>query len=194
MSRPICPRVHRRRRARGPRASAANRSATTRSRGSSSLARPSPTPSSARRASSTSSSAHSELPTECPCALRNGKHMAPPIRIESATSRNRSMTSILSLTLAPPSTATSGRSGFSSRLVRVFTSRSRSSPAARSGSSVGDAFGRGVGTVRGAEGIVDVDVGEIGKRGRQIRIVLRLPRLVAHVLQHEHVAGARARR
>ena len=68
------------------------------------------------RASSTSSAAHSESPTEWPCAARNGKHIAPPIRIVSATSRKRSITAILSLTLAPPRTATSGRAGSSSTL------------------------------------------------------------------------------
>ena len=52
-----------------------------------------------------------------PWALKNGKHMAPPIRIASARSRNASITPILSVTLAPPTTATSGRCG-SSRMPR----------------------------------------------------------------------------
>ena len=46
-----------------------------------------------------------------PGRCRNGKHIAPPISIVSASSRKRSITAILSVTLAPPSTATSGRAG-----------------------------------------------------------------------------------
>ena len=63
------------------------------------------------RAGSTPASSHSESPTSWPWALKNGKHIAPPIRIASARSRNASSTPILSVTLAPPTTATSGRFG-----------------------------------------------------------------------------------
>jgi hypothetical protein len=45
-------------------------------------------------------------------------------------SRKRSIRPILSLTLAPPSTTTNGRSGDSTIPRRVTTSRSSSSPAA----------------------------------------------------------------
>ncbi len=107
----------------------------TRSTGSRNSARAADPVSSIRDASSTSSSAHNESPTEWPCAARNGKHIAPPIRIVSARSRNASITPILSLTLAPPSTDTSGRAGSSSTADSVLTSRSSSSPAACSGTS-----------------------------------------------------------
>ena len=45
-------------------------------------------------------------------------------------------------------------------------------------------LGRGVRAVRGAEGVVDVDVGERGVALGQLGVVLRLPRLVADVLEH----------
>ncbi len=85
--------------------------------------------SSASRACSTSPSSHSESPTSWPCARRNGKHIAPPIRSASASSSKRSITAILSATLAPPSTATSGRAGCSRMPSSVRTSRSSSRPA-----------------------------------------------------------------
>ena len=112
-------------------ASAARRSPITRSVGSSTLARPGSVAfASARRACSTSSSPHSDSPTPCPCAQRNGKHIAPPMITTSARSRKRSITPILSATFAPPITATSGRGGFSRIFVSVRTSRSSSLPAA----------------------------------------------------------------
>ena len=107
--------------------SAANSRPATRSCGSRSL---SPPPSSARCAGSTPSDSHSESPTSWPCAEKNGKHMAPPISTLSARSRNASSTPILSVTLAPPTTATSGRCGSSRMPVSVLTSRSSRRPAA----------------------------------------------------------------
>ena len=56
--------------------------------------------------------------------------MAPPMRMVSAFSKSRSMTLILSLTLAPPRMTTNGRAGFSSSSPRNFSSRSMSRPAA----------------------------------------------------------------
>ena len=53
-----------------------------------------------------------------PWARKKEKHMAPPISSESATSRKRSISAILSDTLAPPSTTTSGRSGASTMPVQ----------------------------------------------------------------------------
>ena len=116
------------------------------------------------------SSSHSEEPTSWPWALKNGKHIAPPIRTVSARSRNASSTPILSVTFAPPTTATSGRFGSSRMPLSVVTSRSSSRPAARR-QQVRDALGRGVRAVRGAERVVDVDVGELrvalGQRRRR---------------------------
>ena len=63
------------------------------------------------------SSSTSELPVSWPCARKKLKHIAPPIRIASASSLKRSMTPILSVTLAPPRTTTSGRFGSSSTEV-----------------------------------------------------------------------------
>ena len=110
-------------------------------------------------AGSMPSSSHSESPTSWPCAEKNGKHIAPPMRTVSARSRNASRTPILSVTFAPPTIATSGRFGSSRIPVSVSTSRCSSSPAAL-GSRLRDADGRGVRAVRGAERVVDVDVGE----------------------------------
>ena len=101
-----------RRRHRGARAASAPKwSARTRSTGRINFAGPFSSERRSERACSTSSSAHSEAPTAWPWAARNGNAIAPPIRIASATCRKRSITWILSLTLAPPRSATSGRRG-----------------------------------------------------------------------------------
>jgi hypothetical protein len=75
-------------------------------------------------------------------AAKNGKHMAPPIRTVSARSRNASRTPILSVTLAPPTTATSGRFGSSRMPVSVETSTQQ--PARRGRQQVRDRLGGGV--------------------------------------------------
>ena len=93
-----------------------------------------------------------------PAALKNGKHIAPPISTCRRARRNASRTPILSVTFAPPTTATSGRFGSSRMPVSVATSRSSSRPAAL-GSRCATRLGRGVRAVRGAERVVDVDVG-----------------------------------
>ena len=150
--------ARRRRRSRAAAAPPSKRSAITRSRGSSSRQLDCSARSRARRASSTPFSSTSESPVGLPCARKKLKHMAPPIRIASASSRKRSMTPILPLTFAPPSTTTKGRSGRTRRLRKV-TSRSSRKP--RDGRQrLRDADGRGVGAVDGAEGIVDVELRE----------------------------------
>ncbi len=53
---------------------------------------------------------------------------------------------------------------------------------------VGDALGRSVRAVRGAERIVDVDIRELGEALREGRIVGFLPGVEADVLQQEDVA------
>ena len=58
----------------------------------------------------------------------------------------------------------------------------------------GDAHGAGVGAMGGAEGVVDVDVGELGERPGKGRVVLGLPGLEADVLQQQHFAGPEAPR
>ena len=164
-------------------------SPSTRSTGSiSSQAEPSAR-SSASAASFTPSSSTSESPVAIPCARKKLKHIAPPIRMLSATSRKRSMTPILSLTLAPPRTTTSGRSG-DSTTARQLVHLALEQQAGVAGQAVGDPLGAGVGAVGGAEGVVDVEVGEPGQRVGQLRIVLGLARLEADVLEQQHVARA----
>ena len=60
---------------------------------------------------STWSGSNSESPIGLPWAARNVKHIAPPMTSASTISSSASMTPSLSLTLAPPSTATNGRFG-----------------------------------------------------------------------------------
>ena len=127
--------------------------------------------------------------SRCPWARKKLKHIAPPIRIWSAISRKRSITPTLSETLAPPRTTTSGRCGRlddRGQLGHLALQQQ----AGVAGQVVGDALGAGVGAVGGAEGVVDVEVGERGERVGQLRVVLGLPRLEAGVLEQQHVAGA----
>ena len=145
------------------RASAAKRSASTRSPGSSSRQPERSAFSSTRRASSTPSSSTSESPVGRPIARKKLKHIAPPIRIASATSRKRSITPILSLTLAPPRITTNGCSGSASsedehrHLLLQQEARDRRPQAPR------HALGRRVRAVRGAERVVHVEVGRAAR-------------------------------
>ncbi len=52
-----------------------------------------------------------------------------------------------------------------------------------------DAFGRGVGAVRGRETVVDVKIAERGHRLRQLRVVLFLAEMEARVLEDADIAG-----
>ena len=51
-----------------------------------------------------------------------------------------------------------------------------------------DPSGRGVGAVRGAEGVVDIQVAEAGELPGKGRVILRLARVEADVLQQDDVA------
>ena len=181
---PSSRRARRRRRARGARC---RRRRPRRGRGRRAGAACRCRASSSSRAGSRSSSAHSESPIEWPCTDRNGKAMAPPMRIASARSRKASSTPILSVTLAPPTIATSGRAG-SSRMPVSVSHLALQEQARGARQQVRDALGRGVRAVRRAEGVVDVDVGERGQARGELGIVLRLPRLEADVLEHDDVA------
>ena len=128
-----------------------------------------------------------------PCARKNGKHIAPPIRIASAISRKRSITPILSVTFAPPTTATSGCAGVSRIAVSVVHLALQQPPGGAADSRCATPSVRRVRAVRGAERVVDVDVGERGEAARQRRVVLRLARLEADVLEQQHLARRRAR-
>ena len=112
-------------------ASAAKRSATTTSLGSSSRQpRSRASPIAFRAIAWPLSSSCRDAPTARPSATRKVKAIAPPIRIESASWVSRSMTPILSATLTPPITTTNGRAGLSSRFAKASSSASSSSPAA----------------------------------------------------------------
>ena len=174
-------------------ASASKRSASTRSCGSSRrqrrllgqlqrraarARRPPPRPASRR--------------SGAPCARKKLKHIAPPIRIASAISRKRSITPILSLTLAPPRTTTNGCSGSSSSERQHRHLALEQEAGDRRPQPVRDALGRRVRAVRGAEGVVHVHVAEPRQRVRQRGVVLGLARLEAAVLEHQHLARRRA--
>jgi hypothetical protein len=62
----------------------------------------------------------------------------------------------------------------------------------RARQQVGDPLGAGVSPVGGAERVVDVDVGQVGERLRKLGIVLGLPLLVAHVLEHQDLTAVKA--
>ena len=184
---PSSRRARRRRRAAASRCPPRTRAPSTRSSGSSSRQPLSCAAASARVAGSMPSSSHSEAPTVWPWALKNGKHIAPPMRIVCARSRNASMTPILSVTFAPPTIATSGAAGASRMPFSVSTSRCSSSPAALGSSSRHADRGR-VRAVRGAERVVDVGVGQRRVAPGELRVVLRLAGLVADVLEHHEIA------
>ena len=127
-----------------------------------------------------------------PCARKNEKHIAPPISSASAMSRKRSISATLSVTLAPPSTTTSGRSGDSITPRSVVTSFSSSGPA-YDGQVLRDARGRRVRAVGRAERVEHERVGQLGQLLGQLRVVLGLAGLPARVLQHQDLAGLEPR-
>jgi hypothetical protein len=77
----------------------------------------------------TRSCSHSDLPTGWPWAARNVLAMPPPMTMVSASPDRLPSRSILVETLAPPTTATSGRFGFSSAASRARSSASMARPA-----------------------------------------------------------------
>ena len=123
-----------------------------------------------------------------PLGAEEAEAIAPPIRIRSASSRKRSMTPILSETLAPPRTTTSGRCGRLDDPGQLGQLALEQQPGV-AGQQARDALGAGVGAVGGAEGVVDVEVGERGERLGELRVVLGLARLEADVLEQQHFAG-----
>ena len=124
----------------------------------------------------------SESPIECPCAARKVKHMPPPMTSASATSSRASMTPSLSLTLAPPRTATNGRRGWS-RSAEEHLDLLRQQPTRRAGQGLRRADDRGVGPVRRAEGVVDVGVLALDQPRDERRVVALLARVEAQVLE-----------
>ncbi len=138
------------------------------------------------------SSSHIDAPTSWPWTLKKGKHIAPPIRTVSASSRKRRITAILSVTLAPPSTATSGRAGSARIASSTVTSRSSSSPAAASATWWVTPSVEACARCARAEGVVHVDVRQLAERGRELIVVLGLARLEADVLEQQHPARLQA--
>ena len=80
--------------------------------------------------------------------------MAPPITSVSTCCTRFSSSAILVETLAPPTTAITGRSGSPSALLRCVSSCSIERPAAM-GSRCARRLGRGMCAVRGGEGVID---------------------------------------
>ena len=91
-------------------------------------------------------------------------------------------------TLAPPTMAATGRSGSSSALSKRLEFRLHGA-AGIGGQHVAEAFGRGMGAVRGREGVVDIDIAELGQRADEVGIVLFLARVEAGVLQQRMSPG-----
>ena len=131
----------------------------------------------------TRSGSKSEPPRSCPSAARKVLAMPPPSRSTSSRGRRFSRVSILPSILAPPSRAANGRSGSPSRRPRASTSRASSRPAALALQPLGHPHHRGVGAVGGAEGVVDVDLGQGRELVGEGRIVLLLAGVEAEVLE-----------
>ena len=157
-------------------ASAAKRSATTTSVGSSSSHPRAPASVIARRAIAwPSASSCREPPRRSPAAARNVNAIAPPIRIESASSVKRSITPILSATLTPADHDHERVLGLVQQLPERIQLGLQQQPGRRR-QQVGDALGGGVRSMCGAEGIVHVHVGVPGQLGRERGIVLLFAR------------------
>ena len=102
--------------------------------------------------------------------------------------RGCSSTPILSVDLgAARRRATNGRSTSPSSRPSCSSSRSQQQPGV-GGQQVRDALRRGVRAVRRAERVVDVEVAAVGELARELRVVLRLARVEAGVLEHAHAA------
>ncbi len=80
---------------------------------------------------------------------------------------------------------TKGRAGATRRPPRTSTSRASSRPAAE-GRRGGWAHDRGVGPVRGAEGVVDIGVEAVDETVHEGGVVALLPRVEAEVLEQRH--------
>ena len=74
-------------------------------------------------------------------------------------------------------------------LAEVLHLRRHEQPRGRLLHVMHDAFGRGVGPVRGAERVVDVDIRERGKRLREAAVVLLFLRVKPEVLEQHDLAA-----
>ena len=113
--------------------------------------------------------------------------MPPPmIRMSTFLTRLLSSSS-LPETLAPPTIAATRadrRAQRQRQRVELLLHR----PAGVGRHVVGEALGRGVGAVGGGEGVVDVDVAQLGELGDELRLVLFFRLVEAGVLEAENVA------
>ena len=90
-------------------------------------------------------------------------------------------------TLAPPTIAATGRFGLPSAASSASSSFCIARPAWR-GQLVSEPLGRRMRAMGGGEGVIDVDVAELGELVDMGRIVLLFALMEAGVLQQEHVA------
>ena len=120
-----------------------------------------------------------------PCARKNEKHIAPPISSASAMSRKRSISATLSVTFAPPRTTTSGRSGASitplQRRDLLLEQRAGVRRAGSCATPAVDACAR----CAEPERVQHERVGQLRELLGERRVVLRLARLPARVLEHQ---------
>ncbi len=142
------------------------------------------------RAIGTPSGSRSDLPMPRPRATTKWFAIPPPTRSVSARSTRASRAAIFPRILAPPRIPTKGRSMSSTTFPSAFSSFSmrRPTPRASGGEVDGHAGRRGVGAVRRAEGVVDVDLGEGGEALGEGGVVPLLARVEAGVLEDEDVA------
>ena len=126
--------------------------------------------------------------SELPWAARNVKHIAPPMASASTVSRRASMTPSLSLTLAPPSTATNGRLG-SLRMPEEHLDLAGEQATHRRRDVAGRTDDRGVGAVRRTEGVVDVAVDALDEAAHEGVVVALLARVEAQVLEQLDAGG-----
>ena len=104
------------------------------------------------------------------------------------------MTSILSETFAPPSTATNGRSGELEGAAEVLQLVFHQEARGRLRQQLRHALGGRVRAVARPERVVHVQVGEIRELLRERRVVLLLFLVEADVLEHDEVVALGARR
>ena len=140
-------------------------------------------------ASSTSAASARLLPIGRPAASRKVLAMPPPtIRPSTFFARLCRMLSLV-LTLEPATMASSGRFGWASALRDGVDLGRQQRAGAGDRRELRDAVGRGLGAVRGAEGVVHEDVAQRRHLPRQRLVVLLLALVDAAVLQQHHLAG-----
>ena len=120
--------------------------------------------------------------------------MPPPISMASATFIKFSTTSILSETLAPPSTATNGRAGLESALAEIGEFALHQKARGSLADEPRDAYYRSMSTVRRSKSVANKQpVAERGKLPRKAFVVGFFFRMKANILEQKHAAiGERA--